>query len=92
MYDPEIPVNIWELGLIYDVVVDAAGVAGIRMTLTARQGVPNVVNDVRNSVQDVNAMATQVANLNAQIVSALAAWIPARRASRLAPTIALRAD
>jgi FeS assembly SUF system protein len=35
IYDPEIPVNIWELGLIYDVFVDAAGVAGIRMTLTA---------------------------------------------------------
>jgi len=35
VYDPEIPVNIWELGLIYDVEVDAAGVAGIRMTLTA---------------------------------------------------------
>lgn len=35
VYDPEIPVNIWELGLIYDIVVDAAGVAGIRMTLTA---------------------------------------------------------
>jgi FeS assembly SUF system protein len=35
IFDPEIPVNIWELGLIYDVVVDAAGVAGIRMTLTA---------------------------------------------------------
>jgi FeS assembly SUF system protein len=35
IYDPEIPVNIWELGLIYDVIVDAAGVAGIRMTLTA---------------------------------------------------------
>ena len=35
VYDPEIPVNILELGLIYDVVVDAAGVAGIRMTLTA---------------------------------------------------------
>ena len=32
---PEIPVNILELGLIYDVLVDAAGVAGIRMTLTA---------------------------------------------------------
>ena len=30
VFDPEIPVNIWELGLIYDVVVDAAGVAGIR--------------------------------------------------------------
>jgi FeS assembly SUF system protein len=35
VYDPEIPVNIVELGLIYDVLVDAAGVAGIRMTLTA---------------------------------------------------------
>ena len=35
VYDPEIPVNIWELGLIYDVLVDARGVAGIRMTLTA---------------------------------------------------------
>ena len=35
VFDPEIPVNIYELGLIYDVVVDASGVAGIRMTLTA---------------------------------------------------------
>lgn len=35
VYDPEIPVNIWELGLIYDIVVDSAGVAGVRMTLTA---------------------------------------------------------
>jgi FeS assembly SUF system protein len=35
VYDPEIPVNIWELGLIYDVAVDASGVALITMTLTA---------------------------------------------------------
>jgi len=35
VFDPEIPVNIWELGLIYDIVVDAAGVVGVRMTLTA---------------------------------------------------------
>ena len=35
VFDPEIPVNIYELGLIYDIVVDANGVAGIRMTLTA---------------------------------------------------------
>jgi len=35
VFDPEIPVNIYELGLIYDVIVDADGVAGIRMTLTA---------------------------------------------------------
>ena len=34
-YDPEIPVNIYELGLIYDVKVDPAGVAAVRMTLTS---------------------------------------------------------
>ena len=35
VFDPEIPVNIYELGLIYDIIVDQAGVVGIRMTLTA---------------------------------------------------------
>jgi FeS assembly SUF system protein len=35
VFDPEIPVNIVELGLIYDVLVDANGLAGVRMTLTA---------------------------------------------------------
>jgi FeS assembly SUF system protein len=35
VFDPEIPVNICELGLIYDVAVDASGTALITMTLTA---------------------------------------------------------
>lgn len=35
VYDPEMPVNIFELGLIYDVTVDPEGQAAIRMTLTA---------------------------------------------------------
>src|SRR6187431_1343702 len=35
VFDPEIPVNIYELGLIYDVIVDRDSVVGIRMTLTA---------------------------------------------------------
>ena len=34
-FDPEIPVNIWELGLIYDVNVSPEGVAAVKMTLTA---------------------------------------------------------
>lgn len=34
-YDPEIPVNIYELGLVYDVAVDPPGVVSIRMTLTS---------------------------------------------------------
>jgi FeS assembly SUF system protein len=37
VYDPEMPINIYELGLIYSVAVDdaAAGQVAIRMTLTA---------------------------------------------------------
>lgn len=35
VFDPEIPVNIYELGLIYDISCDAAGVVRIQMTLTS---------------------------------------------------------
>ncbi len=35
IFDPEIPMDIWNLGLIYEVKVTAAGHAHIRMTLTA---------------------------------------------------------
>lgn len=35
VFDPEIPVNIYELGLVYEIFADAADVVGIRMTLTA---------------------------------------------------------
>ena len=35
VFDPELPVNIYDLGLIYDVIVDACDRVGIRMTLTA---------------------------------------------------------
>ncbi len=34
-YDPEIPVNVYDLGLIYDVQIDPAGKAEIKMTLTS---------------------------------------------------------
>lgn len=35
VYDPEMPVNIYELGLIYDCAVDENGKVDLRMTLTA---------------------------------------------------------
>jgi len=35
VYDPEIPVNVYDLGLIYDVKVDEAGHVDILMTLTS---------------------------------------------------------
>ena len=35
IYDPEIPVSIYELGLIYEISIDENAVAHIKMTLTA---------------------------------------------------------
>lgn len=55
VYDPEIPVNIYDLGLIYDLQIDKFHIAHIRMTFTA----PNcpmadeVMLDVKNNVEDV---------------------------------------
>ena len=58
VYDPEIPVNITELGLIYDVLVDAEARVGIRMTLTApacpaAQVLPGEVRDKASKVPGV---------------------------------------
>jgi FeS assembly SUF system protein len=55
VYDPEIPVDIWELGLIYDVFVTRDGVVAIKMTLTApgcpaAQVLPGQVADAARSV------------------------------------------
>ena len=35
VYDPEIPVNIWELGLIYSVEIDEENKVHVKMTLTS---------------------------------------------------------
>lgn len=55
VYDPEIPVNVYDLGLIYELNVDEEQNVNIQMTLTA----PNcpmadyVVQMVQEAVQDV---------------------------------------
>ncbi len=65
VYDPEIPVNIWELGLIYDIVVDANNVAGVTMTLTApgcpaAQSLPGEVAEKVKSVPGVSDAKVEV--------------------------------
>ena len=65
VYDPEIPVNITELGLIYDVLVDAEAKVGIRMTLTApacpaAQILPGEVRDKAAKVPGVTEAKVEV--------------------------------
>jgi len=60
VYDPEIPVNIYDLGLIYNVDVDDTNQANIIMTLTS-PGCPvadMLVEDVRQAALGVDNVAT----------------------------------
>jgi FeS assembly SUF system protein len=65
VYDPEIPVNVYDLGLIYRVNVDEAKNVQIDMTLTA----PNcpaadfILEDVRMKVEAVEGVASIQINL-----------------------------
>jgi len=59
VYDPEIPVNIYDLGLIYNVDVDETNKANIIMTLTS-PGCPvadMLVEDVRQAALSVENVA-----------------------------------
>lgn len=64
IYDPEIPVNIYDLGLIYEVEVDEYNNVDITMTLTA----PNcpiadgILNEVRDRVSAIEG--TQRVNVD----------------------------
>lgn len=59
VYDPEIPVNIYDLGLIYNIDIDGRGAVDIDMTLTApgcpvAATFPGVVEDAVMQVQGVS--------------------------------------
>ena len=65
VYDPEIPVNVYDLGLIYKIDVSDNGEAVLDMTLTA----PNcpaadfIMEDIRQKVESVEGVATAIINL-----------------------------
>lgn len=65
VFDPEIPVNVYDLGLIYKIEVEEDGTTTIDMTLTA----PNcpaadfIMEDVRMKVESVEGVTTTTVNL-----------------------------
>ena len=59
IYDPEIPVNIYELGLIYDITVDEKNNVKVNMTLTTpncpvAESLPKEVKDSIMEIKEVN--------------------------------------
>jgi FeS assembly SUF system protein len=66
IYDPEIPVNIYELGLIYKIEIDENRNVGIEMTLTS----PNcpVAESLPNSVKDNILKIDGINDVNLKLV------------------------
>ena len=63
--DPEIPLNIYDLGLIYAIDIGALGFVGIDMTLTA-PGCPvagEIVTWVKDAVETVSGVQSAIVNL-----------------------------
>ena len=65
VYDPEIPVNIYELGLVYDIDVDPGANAWVRMTLTApacpsAQTIPVEVERRVREVSGINDVRVEI--------------------------------
>ena len=59
IYDPEIPINIYELGLIYDVKVENKNTAKVKMTLTSpncpvAESLPKEVKDGIMQVEGID--------------------------------------
>jgi len=64
-YDPEIPVDIYELGLIYDIDVMEAGAVEVKMTLTSpmcpvAESLPPEVESKIRSIPEVSSAAVEV--------------------------------
>ena len=65
VFDPEIPVNVYDLGLIYKIDVADSGDATIDMTLTA----PNcpaadvIMEDVRQKIESIDGVNSATINL-----------------------------
>lgn len=64
VYDPEIPVNIYDLGLIYRIDLDMEGNLELDMTFTAPScpAADFIIEDVRTKVSAVNGVTS--ANIN----------------------------
>ncbi|WP_071148463.1 MULTISPECIES: metal-sulfur cluster assembly factor [Bacteroides] len=65
VYDPEIPVNVYDLGLIYKIDVADDGSVNIDMTLTA----PNcpaadfIMEDIRQKIESIEGVSAATINL-----------------------------
>ena len=84
VYDPEIPVNVWDMGLVYDIDI-AKDAVNIKMTFTSPTCpmMEDILNQVKNAVSNVVAPAV----VNVELV-----WEPAWDLSRMSDAARIELD
>ncbi|HBP26688.1 MAG: metal-sulfur cluster assembly factor [Pseudomonadota bacterium] len=84
VFDPEIPVNIWDMGLVYDIAIDDASVV-IKMTFTS----PTcpMMEELLEQVRDVVQRVTGDVPVRVDLV-----WTPAWDLSRMSDAARIELD
>jgi metal-sulfur cluster biosynthetic enzyme len=84
VYDPEIPVNIWDLGLIYNIAINDDSVV-IEMTFTSPTCpmMEDILSQVKSNVESV---------VNGKVVDVKLVWDPAWDLSRMSDAARLELD
>jgi FeS assembly SUF system protein len=83
VFDPEIPVNIYELGLIYKIEIDPENNVAVKMTLTA-PGCP-VAGEMPDQVRDAVAGVEGLGDVDVELV-----WEPGWNPGLMAETAKLQ--
>lgn len=83
VYDPEIPVNIYDLGLIYNIIIDDTKAVKIEMTLTA-PGCP-VAATFPQTVCDAVKMVPEIDDVTVELV-----WDPPWTVERMSEAAKLQ--
>ena len=84
VYDPEIPVNIWDLGLIYDIAINQDSVV-IEMTFTSPTCpmMEDILSQVKSNVESV---------VNGKTVDVKLVWEPVWDLSRMSEAARVELD
>jgi len=85
VYDPEIPVNIWDLGLVYDISIDDA--TGVLITMTLTSPTCPMMEELVENVRSVVAAVADGAPVRVELV-----WDPPWDLSRMSDAARIELD
>ncbi|MGI5845694.1 MAG: metal-sulfur cluster assembly factor [Alphaproteobacteria bacterium] len=84
VFDPEIPVNIWDLGLIYDIKIDNSTV---KLTMTMTSPTCPMVEQIIQMAKDAVSKVENVSDVDVELV-----WNPPWDLSRMSESARIELD